>query len=148
MDQLRSLGRNELLIGGGVIAVLLIIAFALLSGDSGQAERDEVIKNVNAIRTAEIEYHSAFGQYISAEAAPRKPHSVDAQAIAWQPSEGFKTLSWAPAQETVYGTYWVTADKNGFTVHGACDTDGDGVRATIEATLEAEAKLTSAASVY
>lgn len=143
-----NFGRNEILIVVAVIAVLILVAVPLLLSGNKNGQRDEVPLNVNAIRTAEIQYHDAFGDYVSAEAAPRAPHAVDANPAPWAPSRGFKRLSWSPETEAVLGSYSVSADRKGFTVYGACDVDGDGARATYEATLDAEAKATSAENVY
>jgi len=143
-----NFGRNEILIVIAVIAVLILVAVPLLLSGNKTGQRDEVPLNVNAIRTAEIQYHDAFGDYISAEAAPRPPHAVDATAVPWEPSRGFRRLSWSPETEEVLGSYSVSATRDGFTVSGACDVDGDGARATFEATLDDEAKATSADNVY
>ena len=143
-----TLGRNEILIAVAIVAVLILVAIPLLLSGSKQGQAAEVPLNVNAIRTAEIQYHDAFNEYISAEAAPRAPHAVDPNPVAWAPSRGFKRLSWSPGTEAVVGSYAVIATSKGFTVSGACDVDGDGARATYEASLEAEAKATSAENVY
>ena len=143
-----NFGRNELLIVAAVVAVLIFVAVPLLLSGNKQGQLAEVPLNVNAIRVAEIQYHDAFGDYISADAAPRPPHAVDANAVPWAPTRGFTRLSWSPETETVVGSYSVVATSTGFTGHGACDVDGDGNRATFEATLEAEAKATSADGVY
>jgi type II secretory pathway pseudopilin PulG len=143
-----NLGRNEILIAVAVVAVLILVAIPLLLSGSKQGQLTEVPLNVNAIRTAEIQYHDAFGEYVSAEAAPRAPHAVDPNPIPWAPSRGFNRLSWAPETEAVVGSYSVTATSDGFTVFGACDVDGDGARATFEANLAQEAKATSAENVY
>ncbi|MEZ5397897.1 MAG: hypothetical protein R2724_34735 [Bryobacterales bacterium] len=45
------------------------------------------------------------------------------------------------------GSYSVQADGAGFKVTGSCDVDGDGQRATFEATHEVEAHATSPAGV-
>lgn len=143
-----NLGRNEILIGIAVVAVLILVAIPLLLSGSKQGQIAEVPLNVNGIRTAEIQYHDAFNEYVSAESAPRPPHAVDPTPVEWVPSRGFKRLSWEPETPTVVGSYSVTATSDGFTVFGACDVDGDGARATFEATLTAEAAATSDANVY
>jgi type II secretory pathway pseudopilin PulG len=143
-----NFGRNEILIVVAVIAVLILVAVPLLLSGNKNGARDEVPLNVNAIRTHEMQYHDAFGDYISADAAPRPPHAVDANPVKWEPSRGFSRLSWSPETEEVYGSYSVSASRKGFTVTGACDVDGDGVRATYEATLESEATATSPDNVY
>jgi hypothetical protein len=143
-----NIGRNEILIASAVVAVLILVAVPLLLSGNRDGQLAEVPLNVNAIRIAEIQYHDAFGDYIAADAAPRPLHAVDATAVPWEPSRGFKRLSWSPETAEVVGSYAVTVTEEGFTVVGACDVDGDGSRATFEATLQAEAKATSAEGVY
>lgn len=144
----RGIGRTEILIGVAVVAVLVLISVPLGVSQSKHSRRAEVPLNVDAIRTAELEYQSAFSEFVSAEAAPRPPHAVDAEAVPWTPTAGFKKLSWAPEQATVRGSYSVQADRDGFTVNGACDIDGDGVRAVYSATREQEATMVSEPSVF
>ena len=143
-----NLGRNEILIAVAVVAVLILVAVPLLLSGSKQGSLAEVPVNVNGIRTAEIQYNDAFNEYVSADWAPRAQHAVNPEAIPWAPSRGFKRLSWAPETEVVVGAYSVTATAEGFTVFGACDVDGDGARATFEATLTTEATATSEPNVY
>lgn len=144
----RGLGRTEILIGVAVVAVLALITVPLGVSMSKKSRRAEVPLNVDAIRTAEIEYQSAFSEYVPADAAPRAPHAVDADAVPWQPTDGFKRLSWAPEQDEVRGSYSVQATRDAFTVTGACDVDGDGNRAIFTATVEQGALMVSDGNVY
>lgn len=143
-----NIGRNEILIGVAVVVVLVLIAVPIAVSSSKSSRRDEVPLNVNGIRTAEIQYQEAFGEYVPAAAAPRALHAVDAEPMTWEPTDGFKKLSWAPEGEQVLGAYQVQADSDGFKVTGACDVDGDGERAVFEATADQEATAVSEASVY
>lgn len=144
----RGIGRTEILVGVAVVAVVVLISVPLGLNMSKKSRRAEVPLNVDAIRTAEIEYQSAFSEFVAADAAPRPPHAVNAEAVPWAPSEGFKRLSWAPEQEMVRGSYSVQADRNGFTVTGACDVDGDGNRAIFTATVEQSAQMVSDSNIY
>lgn len=143
-----NIGRNEILIGVAVLAVAILILVPVLLSSSKSGRRDEVEALVNAIRQAEIDYHDAFGEYVSADAAPRPPHAVGPDPVPWAPTEGFRKLSWGPEAEEVYGSYQVQADKKGFKVIGSCDVDGDGQRAIFEATHEEPAKLVTGSGVY
>lgn len=144
----RGVGRTEILIGVAVLAVLVLISVPLGVSMSKKSARAEVPLNVDAIRTAELEYRSAFSDFVGAEAAPRPAHAVNGEAVPWTPSEGFRKLSWAPEQEQVYGSYQVTTTPDGFKVTGVCDVDGDGQTARFEATQDQPAVMITDAGVY
>ncbi|MBA2322198.1 MAG: hypothetical protein H0V89_13720 [Deltaproteobacteria bacterium] len=131
-----------------VLAVLTLIIVPVIWSFSRNARRDEVPLNVEAIRATELSYEKAFNEFLSADAAPRPPHAVDADAVPWIPSDGFRRLGWAPADAEVRGSYSVTATKTGFVVHGACDVDGDGHRALYEADVARAAVATTDDGVY
>ncbi|MEZ4236250.1 MAG: hypothetical protein R3F59_08840 [Myxococcota bacterium] len=143
-----NVGRNEILIGVAVLVVATMIAAPMLISGRKSDRVGEVEANVEAIRQAELQYHDAFGEYVSAEAAPRPAYQVDPNPIPWKPTDGFRKLAWAPESTEVVGSYSVQADGAGFKVTGSCDVDGDGQRATFEATHEVEAHATSPAGVY
>lgn len=143
-----NVGRSQVLVGVAVLAVAILIIVPIVVSNSKSNRLEELEKNVNAIRIAEIEYRQAFGEYVSADAAPRAPHAVDGNPVPWVPSNGFRKLSWAPDDEQVIGSYQVQADKDGFKVIGACDVDGDGERAIYEATHEQQAHAVTGAGVY
>ncbi len=143
-----EVGRTEILVAVAVLAVLTLIIVPVIWSVSRNARRAEVPLNVEAIRMTEISYHKAFTEYLSADAAPRPPHAVDADAVPWVASDGFRRLGWAPADAEVRGSYSVTANKKGFTVHGACDVDGDGHRALYQADTDHEATATTDNGVY
>ncbi len=144
-------GRTQIGIGVA-IAVLVLGGVAYLTwggGDSPQDAHSEVEELVAAIRKAELDYHSAFGEFLAAEAAPRAPHEVDGSPVAWAPTKGFRSLSWAPPQpEAVLGSYSVMLTPNGFKVIGVCDGDADGTIARWEATETESAKQVSAEGTY
>jgi hypothetical protein len=136
-----AIGTREILIGVGVLLLLLLAAIPLLGYVRDKSKRAEVPLLVESIRAAELSQgkHFAAEGYVSADWAPRPPTALDANAVPWEPSEGFTRLGWSPAQEgydRVYGTYKVAATEDGFTVTGKCDLDGDGVPAWYEATAE------------
>ena len=141
--------RNQALIAAGVLLVLLLVAgLFMMVGGANTAGQDELLKTCEAIRQAEIQYKEAFESYVSATASPRDPVAVDAMPAPWQPSRGFKKLSWSPEGDMLLGSYTVDASADGFTVIGVADADGDGKQARCEATHDAEAKLTSASDIY
>ncbi|MEZ4319451.1 MAG: hypothetical protein R3F61_18190 [Myxococcota bacterium] len=143
-----EIGRTQILIGAGVLLVLLLITIPLFGSVNKKSLRAEVPTNVEAIRQAEIEYHSAFESYVSAEAAPRDALQVDSKSIPWEPSAGFRKIGWAPEQAEVRGSYAVNAKVDGFTVTGVCDVDDDQNQARFQANLLEEAHSVTDASVF
>jgi type II secretory pathway pseudopilin PulG len=143
-----NIGRNEILIGVAVLAVAALIVVPILVSNNKSSRLEEVERTVQAIRKAELDYHDAFGEYVSAEAAPRPSHAVDPNPVPWVPSEGFRKLSWGPDQDQVIGSYQVQADKDGFKVVGSCDVDGDGQRAIFEATQDTDAHQVTESGIY
>ena len=143
-----NIGRNEILVGVAILVVAVLIVVPIFVSSNKSSHLDEVLQNVEAIRQAELQYKEAFGDYVSADAAPRAPHLVNTTGVEWAGTEGFRKLSWAPAAATVLGSYQVQADKAGFKVVGTCDMDGDGTRATVEATAGEAAHVVSAAGIY
>lgn len=144
-----EIGRTQIIAIGAAVLLVLVVVLATLSGGWGQgALREEVPTNVEAIRMSEIGYHGAFDSYVSATASPRDVLDVDAKAVPWVPSDGFKKLSWEPAQAEVRGSYSVNANAAGFTVTGVCDVDEDLVQARFTATLDEGAKAVTDESIY
>lgn len=143
-----NIGRSQILVAVAVLAVAILVIVPLVVSSSKSSRLEEVEKNVNEIRQLEIDHRHAFGEYVSAEAAPRPLHQVDASLVPWMPSNGFRKLSWAPEAEQVLCSYQVQADNNGFKVTGACDVDGDGERAIFEATQDQEAHAVTGPGIY
>ncbi|HHO53427.1 MAG TPA: hypothetical protein ENK18_21790 [Deltaproteobacteria bacterium] len=144
-----NIGRNE--IGIGIVILLLAIGIGVvLAGREGSVgQLDHVLAQVDEIREAELDHHEAFGGYVGAEAAPRPPAAVDATAVPWEASDGFRRLSWAPDDaDEVYASYAVALTGGGFRVTAVVDLDGDGAQALIEATHEAPASVTTPSGVY
>ncbi|TNE85797.1 MAG: hypothetical protein EP330_24485 [Deltaproteobacteria bacterium] len=149
MSNRRGIGRTEIAIGVGAVVLVIALALILTSGSSGKSERTELPLNVDSIRTAEITIQGAFGDYVSAEASPRPATEVSPDPVAWEPSAGFKKLSWAPkVKDKVYGSYQVVASESGFEVTGVSDLDGDGERAIYKADQDANAKAETGENVY
>lgn len=144
----RGVGRTEIMVGVGVGAIIIIIVAALALRTTDKSARAELPLNVDSIRTAQIEYESAFGQFIEASPAPREPHEVDAKAVPWVPSEGFKLLSWAPAAAELRGSYSVSVKKGDFRVNGVSDLDEDKVMARYSATRAEPAAAQTGDDVY
>ncbi|MEQ1567960.1 MAG: hypothetical protein ABMA64_20140 [Myxococcota bacterium] len=143
-----NIGRNEILIGVAALAVAALIVVPIVVSSSKSGRVSEVEQTVNAIRLAELQYHDAFNEYVSADPSPRPPHAVDPNPVPWSPTDGFRKLAWAPEHAEVIGSYQVQADKTGFKVIGACDVDGDGERAVFEATQDQEAHPVTGSGVY
>ncbi len=147
-----ELSRNQLAIGGGVVLLVVVVIAVLALGGGGASDasaRDAVLADVESIRQHEIDHKNIFGDYIAADAAPRAPHEVTVEPVAWTPSRGFKRLSWEPASpEGVQGSYSVVVEAGGFRVIGVADGDGDGKVARIEATADQEAHLVTGEEIY
>lgn len=146
-----EVGRNEILIGVAVVALLLLIAVPFGISKSKKSRRAEVPLLVKAIHQAEVDYKAAFAAegFVTCEAAPRPMHAVDKEPTKWASNRGFDRLAWAPEAAEVYGAYKVTVDGDNFVVNGACDIDGDGERALFKATKDdVEAVMETEASVY
>ena len=149
MTRRGEIGRNEILVGVAVVAVLALIAVPVVWSTNRKSQREEVRINVDAIRLRELDNKAVFSEYLGADAAPRPPHAVDATPVPWVPTEGYRRLGWAPEQTEVRGAYSVTLTPDGgFLVRGACDVDGDGRRAIYEATADRPATLVTDAGIY
>ncbi len=150
MSSRRGVGRTEVLVGVGVLAVIALITVPLWTNTARRSARAEVPLLVGYIRTAEITQKKAFEEYISAEASPRALTAVNGERVPWKPSPGFSRLNWTPPEgyAEVYGAYQVIASEDDFTVVGSSDVDGDGERARVEATATQEAHLVTAENVY
>lgn len=144
----RGIGRTEIIIGVAIVAVVALVTIPLALNSSTKSHRDEVPLNVDSIRTAEITQQEAFEEYVSARPAPRTADEVDADAVPWRSTPGFDKLAWKPPTDDVYGSYTVSATRDGFKVTGTCDVDGDGERAVFEATHESNAIMITDEGVY
>ena len=144
----RGAGRTEAMVGVAVIALIALVAVPLGVNMSKKSKRNELVVNVESLRTVVVAHHDAFQEYVNAAASPRPNFEVNATAQPWVPSDGFKKLSWAPEQPAVLGSYSVTVVDNGFKIIGTSDIDEDGVRAIVEASATSPARLVTGDSVY
>lgn len=144
-----AIGAREIIIGVVALAVLIVAAVPLFGYVSNQSRAAEVPLLVESIRAREISEAKHFQEgYVSADWAPRQPTDLDASAVPWQSNEGFDRLGWAPPSTSVYGTYKVAAQRDGFTVTGRCDLDGDGAHRWFEATQDSTAQMKSESGAY
>ena len=146
-----EIGRNEVLIGVAVVGVLLLIAVPFGISKAKKSKRGEVPLLVQAIHATEVTHAAAFKDegYVAAEAAPRAMHAVSDETVPWASNRGYDRLAWAPESAEVYGAYKVTLEGDGFTVHGACDVDGDGERALYAQGKDAaEAAMGTEANIF
>ena len=153
MSLMDGIGRNQILIGAGVLVALVVISVPLVRSMNRSGARAEVGVLVESIRQAELVQGESFQAegYISAGWAPRQPTALSADTVQWQGNQGFTSLGWSPVKEGyewVRGTYKVAATRDGFTVTGKCDIDGDGVPAVWEATQDSPATQITDPSVY
>lgn len=116
--------------------------------EAKETQRAQLHAMVDGIRTAEIAYEAAFDTWVPVpEAVPRPVEALDRYAIHWPSGTAFDDLGWEP-DTTVHGTFWVEADEHGFTVHGMCDMDEDGVPAHVTASRGHRSTRISAADVW
>ena len=123
-----------------VIAVLGLIAaagyFFVLRPNMIQlqmkSKRAELPVIVKSIKMAMQYYKEETGKYISIEAYPKKTSTTPQEWVEAE-SGGFATIGLVP-DFYQYGSYWVEATEDDFTVYGISDIDGDGVYATYKAT--------------
>ena len=151
MRERRGVGRTEVLIGATVIGVLGLIAVPLFMSVGKNSSREEVPLVVESLRRAELFHFKQFGEYVAIESGPRAPTTVGPTSVPWKANTGFAALGWTPAQEglsELYGSYKVSVTDTGFKVTGTCDVDGDGERATFEATVDEETKAITPSTVY
>jgi hypothetical protein len=148
-----AIGTREILIGVGVLVVLMVAAIPLLGYVNETSKRAEVPLLVESIRAAELAQgrHFPADGYVSADWAPRPPTQLDGTAVEWVSNEGFDRLGWSPeadGYQWLRGTYKVAATRDGFTVVGKCDLDGDGDPAWFEATKDEPARERSNPGAY
>ncbi len=146
--QRRGVAQRLWVFAGAALAVAALVSIPVIISWSRQARLDEVIATAESIRISELENRKAFGEYVAAEAAPRPPHAVDAAFVPWVPSEGFTRLNWFPRATELRGSFSVVLTPTGFVVHAACDIDGDGERALIEATEGVPARLVTPSGTW
>ena len=105
--------------------------------DKYQNLKREVMLNVKAIKTAEIQYESAYSSFVPCDEYPARVSGKEAQDWVTADSGGFEVLNWRPDGD-VYGSYSVKTTGSGgrtdFTVIGVIDIDGDGEFTTYTAT--------------
>lgn len=148
MDFFRNLGRTEWLIGAGILAVALLVALPIFLGGSSKSARAELPLVVDSIRTAEITYRDAYGEYVACPPAPRAAAGLNDAPVAWVESAGFGKLHWTPPFAELVGSYEVQTTEDGFVVTGRADTDGDGIPAVYKATQDQNAARVTAEDVF
>ena len=94
--------------------------------------RQEIPKNLRAIKTAQLMYENDWDVYVKCAAYPAKT-STNPQKWVASESGGFQTINFSP-DGNVRGSYMVSTTVSDFTIIGISDIDGDGVFATYIAT--------------
>lgn len=114
------------------------IAAPLFAAEAQKSAREQLLADVDTLRTAELAWLTDNGSALALEASPRAVEGLDRAPVAWVAAGNWIQLGWSPADERVKGTYWVetTEDGKGFTVYGAVDLDGDGTPARCRATRD------------
>ena len=106
--------------------------------------RQEIPKNIRAIKTAQFMYEYEWDEYVKCSAYPAKASKNPQQWIASE-SGGFQTISFAPNGD-VRGSYMVSTTVMDCKIMGISDVDGEGVFATYIATKSTNPQLYNTSS--
>ncbi len=126
--------QRRLAMGVALVGVLGLVAVPAAIVVHRRLQLNKVLADVDDLRRAELHHRDTFGDFVAADPAPRPPYAVDATSVPWRSNEGFTRLGWRPLYPEVHATYRVTLTAKGFVASAACDLDGDGERARVEAT--------------
>ena len=108
-----------------------------------KAKRSEVPVTVQAIRTCEEAYDSAFDAYLSAGVQPRPDGDLDKTMFDWPTGDlDWNHLGYYP-DGAMRGNYLVNAGETDFTVIGHSDVDNDNTLAQYTATTSVTEELAS-----
>ena len=117
-----------------------------LSPEELERRRAQVIQQVDSLREAELTVGGVFG--FEDVPGPVPPELPGTQAHDWTPadSEAMAALSWSPRPGgggRTYAQFSISLSEDGqdFTVRATTDLDGDGVRATVEASKSEKTKV-------
>ena len=96
----------------------------------------EITRVVDQIYAAMAQYHAGQGGGLELGLAPRSVDALTEWPVEWSASGDWEKLDWVAPQDA-QGVYWVELLEDGtsFAVHGACDSDGDGIAAHFSRTL-------------
>ena len=136
----------ELMIVVAIIGILAAIAIPNFTSMQHRSKRAEVPSNVDGIKTAQIAYDAAYDDFVTVSTL-MPDSSPGKQQRPWLTGSGFDTLGWSPDGE-VRGSYITKGNNTQMKVQGTCDVDGDGSRATYEATLDSNNEMLTAQDVY
>jgi len=120
----------ELMIVVAIIGILAAIAIPGFSAMMLRAKRAELPMNLDSVRTAEVAYHAAWGQFTSVPTTPPTVPGRSGTVFAGGGFAGFEILGWK-ADGRVRGVYSVTAtnasnsSSDDFTATAQADIDGD-----------------------
>jgi hypothetical protein len=125
----------------GTIAVLMVVGMSYAWADRARGGynismlEEEIFKNIQSLKTAELAYESQFDVFVSANSFPPKPSSAEPQAWFSKASGGFEVLNWQPSDK-VLGAYQITTSSDDFLITVRIDIDGDGVEEVYKATKD------------
>ena len=122
---------------------------------STRAKRAELPQNVDSLRTAQLVYESAYGEFVPCSSEATAMSNIERLGGKGQhpfnPSDHpcWKVLDWAP-DGLIRGEYWVEVTDGGrdFKVGGISDLDEDGEYAHFEATRESAATKVTGNALY
>ena len=125
----------------GTIAVLMVVGMSYAWADRARGSynismlEEEIFRNIQSLKTAELAYESQFDVFVSANSFPPKPSSAEPQAWFSKASGGFEVLNWQPSDK-VLGAYEITTSADDFLITVRIDIDGDGVEEVYKATKD------------
>ena len=123
------------------IAVLMVVGMSYAwadrtrGGHSISVLEEDIFKNIQSLKTAELAYESQFDVFVSAKSFPPKPSSVEPQTWFSKASGGFEVLNWQPSGK-ILGAYEITTSSDDFLITVRIDLDGDGVEEVYKATKD------------
>ncbi|MEE2750719.1 MAG: hypothetical protein VX519_04770 [Myxococcota bacterium] len=109
----------------------------------------EIVGVVDQIYEAVEKHQAGQGGRLVLEPAPRSIDALTTGPVEWSASGDWHKLDWGVPQDA-QGVYWVEFSEDGasFVVHGACDSDGDGIAAHFSRTLGQALIQRSSSEIY
>ena len=109
----------------------------------------EIAGVIDEIYAAMVHHKASHNGFLELKPAPRSIDALTADPVEWNAPRVWESLDWSTTKR-LHGVYWVELLEDGasFTVHGACDSDGDGIAAHFSRTLEQPLVQHSRPEVY
>ena len=120
------------------ILPLLVFGCGSSTADRGVVQA-ELLKNVDEIRQAQIDL-LVVGEFTPCGTEEEAKTATTQAARAWSGAKCWADIGWAPEGE-IYGGYWVSVEKDAFTVHGVSPELADKTRIHVKATQQKSAQV-------